>query len=612
MYLYKKLVIILSTIVLSFAFVTYQPKQVDAYVNVAAKIAAKQTIKAVTKSAVDDTIQKMLVKDLLDEVAEGYAKKNGYKLIESGGQKLLMKQTFTTAEKKTLKNKIDDIIEQKIYGNAPGWVKFVDWFIGAGAVMMAGQLLMAYLSGDLQQFLAEIINEALVSLGWLEPAVPKNINVADPVGFDRVTSHPRYDYSGTAPSLNDLQMSQTYQYDVSGNFEGNLIFPLYLPTSQFMDGSILYTEVVPLSSQGLDDIPRFTTVTSGTSTYFNGSFIFSSSLNVKVSPGTLSAYVGGRLDNTRTLASQTTIGNSDVLKSTSFDPRNYNRLIFQHMSFDPNTRLYVSRLIYQDTYLRQYPDVYLQLVHPEGTNFRNDITSNLRFNITGYDSALMFPYKVKVGYYRDVNLALSTDMLPQPKLVTTDITVPVINADKRIPIPQNTILPPGYTYVPEEQVIKDPSGQIVENPETIDLPNPDPVIEYTPEDETIIDGTPTGVPKPPPIEGSEPDPPGGIEGGTPSEIEWEKLKAIPTLFTMKFPFSLPWDAKRFMEGVFGDIPQASEFAVDIDELMGINFDLHIRLPDYFDNLFDFSRTATVILFDLGLIYGLYRLLGGAS
>jgi len=166
----KRLMLLLTTFIVLFAFFTYQPKKVDAFVSTAAKFVAQQTLKAVTKTSVDTTINKMLVDEVLDEVKKNYAVKNGFKLIENGGQKVLVKSSLDSAEKKLLKDEIDDVIEKQVYGNAPKWVVYADWFVGVGAVIMVGQLLYATVTGDFGSYISDLITEAMTNLGWLTPA----------------------------------------------------------------------------------------------------------------------------------------------------------------------------------------------------------------------------------------------------------------------------------------------------------------------------------------------------------------------------------------------------------------------------------------------------------
>ena len=617
---YKKLLILISVFALVFSFVTYQPKKVDAFASTAVKFVAQKFLQATTKTAVDKSISKMLVDEVLDEVKKEYAMKAGFKLIENGGQKVLMKDSYSSADINLLKNEVDKVIDKQVYGNTPKFAKYIDWFIGVGAVIQFGQLLHAAITSDVTSYIMELINEAMINLGWITPA-PKIVDgkdpKPDPVTFPQTTEE----------NVEVIEDVSAFRQFVTRNSPINQELKLsapQVPLTNYVMSAEMTSEKIPTGSVVPND---------SIMGYFNGVFLHSSDGSLKyyneASPFNLTTLFEQKRINvyTSALGRHVTIKyGSTVLYDgmfmnhptyidlpSSFDARNYNKVVYQPLGIDsltgkPITRYFlISTLGLQDT---------LSYVATKDTTLNTsakvtEVTVNMRIPYDSRENANTF----RVGIFNSLDLAWSADALPRPNVDPKYFDTPILDpSTQKIALPQKSVLPPDYSYDPEEQVIKSPTGEPVTDVTTIPEFTPDPILKPSPDGTVIVDDVPTDIPVPPDgITPDEPtDPPGGVEGGTPSEIEWEKLKAIPALFTMKFPFSLPWDAKRFMEGVFGDIPEAGEFAVDIDELMGINFDLHIRLPDYFDNLFDFSRTATVILFDLGLIYGLYRLLGGAS
>lgn len=612
---YKKILILLSTFALLFAFVTYQPKKVDAFANVAVKFVAQKVLQATTKSAVNKSINKMLVDEVLDEVKKDYAVKNGFKLIDNAGQKVLMKDSMTLAEKNLLKNEIDKVIEKQVYGNAPGWAKFIDWFIGVGAVIQFGQLLYAAITSDFNQYIMEIINEALINLGWLTPA-PKIVDGKEPKP-DLVTLP--QDKIGNVNEIGEFTAFRQFVTKGSPTSQEIIMNDVpRVPLTNFVFSSELVSQTVP------DD---------SIMGYFTGVYLHTTDRKFIYTDEASPFDFVTLTNNKRLKVYSSALGRdvtikygSDILYDSSlmklpleidlpssFDIKKYNKVVYQPLGVDPSTGLSITRYFLMSTLGLQPTLSYVAT--KDSTAGTTSILSNLYVRAYIPYNSSNNPNTFRVGIFSSLELAWSADALPRPKISSQYFDTPLLDpSTNKVALPQKSVLPDGYTYDPEQQIIKSPTGDPVTDVTTIPEFVPDPVIKPSPDGTVIVDDVPTDIPVPP--DGITPDeptkPPGGIEGGTPDEIEWEKLKAVPAIFTKKFPFSLPWDAKRFMEGVFGDIPQASEFAVDIDELMGINFDLHIRLPDYFDNLFDFSRTATVILFDLGLIYGLYRLLGGAS
>lgn len=89
----------------------------------------------------------------------------------------------------------------------------------------------------------------------------------------------------------------------------------------------------------------------------------------------------------------------------------------------------------------------------------------------------------------------------------------------------------------------------------------------------------------------------------------EKLKMSGGFFTTKFPFSLPWDVGRALTAVFGQF--------DTENIPSYTFtiyghDFEIKIPDMMINWFPITRGLILIAFDIGLIYSVRKLLGGAS
>lgn len=622
---YKKILILISTFALVFAFVTYQPKKVDAFVSTATKFVAQKVLQATTKTAVDKTISKMLVDEVLDEVKKDYAVKNGFKLIENAGQKVLVKSSLGSAEKKMLKNEIDKVIEKQVYGNAPGWAKFLDWFVGVGVVIQLGQVLYATINGDFGKYLTDIINEAMINLGWLTPA-PKIVDgkepKPDPITFPS-------DKVGDVEEIGEYTLFKQKVYRNSSKFTNEIIMNNVprVPMKNFVMSAELTSEKLPTVPVG-SGVPNDNIMGIITGVYLHTSdnkFYYSNeaspfSMNILHEQKRIYLYTSALGRDVTVKYGNTVLYDSYVSNHpvyidlpSDFDMRNYNKVIYQPIGIEPDTGLAITRYYLISTLGLQPTLSYVATKNSSaGTE---SILNSLIFRYSVPYISMDNANTLKLGVFSSLDLAWSAESLPRPKMSSQYFDTPILDpATNKVAIPQKSVLPEGYTYDPTDQVIKSPSGEPVDDVTTIPEFTPDPVVKPSPDGTVIVDDVPTDTPVPPDgITPDEPaDPSGGIEGGTPEDIEWEKLKAIPALLTKKFPFSLPWDAKRFMEGVFGDIPEAEDLSFKIDELAGYHFGLDIRIPSYFDTFFDFTRTATVIIFDLGLIYALYRLLGGAS
>lgn len=92
-------------------------------------------------------------------------------------------------------------------------------------------------------------------------------------------------------------------------------------------------------------------------------------------------------------------------------------------------------------------------------------------------------------------------------------------------------------------------------------------------------------------------------------INWGPLKAVGSLFTTKFPFSIPWDIARQLS-IFNVKPQTPVFDVDIAKFFdygGTKFGMkfHVDLSA-FDTIAVIARWASTIVFDIGLILSIRK------
>lgn len=92
------------------------------------------------------------------------------------------------------------------------------------------------------------------------------------------------------------------------------------------------------------------------------------------------------------------------------------------------------------------------------------------------------------------------------------------------------------------------------------------------------------------------------------KLEKIKFNKVGTAFTNAFPFSIPWDIKRFIDASFGGVGDARPSFKLPDSLGGSK----IELPAYFDSWVSFGRTFIVISFDLALVFLFYRFMRGGG
>lgn len=101
---------------------------------------------------------------------------------------------------------------------------------------------------------------------------------------------------------------------------------------------------------------------------------------------------------------------------------------------------------------------------------------------------------------------------------------------------------------------------------------------------------------------------GVIEPPPSGPVNWQRLKMIPTIFTTKFPFSLPWDILYQFNQLLA--PRvAPDFKIDFtSSILG-----HVEIPipwDLWADVVPIVRAIELFIFDLALIMSTRKLMGG--
>lgn len=160
-----------------------------------------------------------------------------------------------------------------------------------------------------------------------------------------------------------------------------------------------------------------------------------------------------------------------------------------------------------------------------------------------------------------------------------------------IPAPWVDVHTPGLQLPEIGDTIKVPPGVITGNPG-------DYIVNVTDAQADVI-GDIT-VADPPVVDHPPLDPPTGT-------INWEPLKMVGTVFTNKFPFSIPWDVKRQLD-VFNVSPTAPTFSIHKSFSVGgqtVPIDFEFSLSN-FDVIADIIRWCLTIAFDLAVILSMRR------
>lgn len=90
-----------------------------------------------------------------------------------------------------------------------------------------------------------------------------------------------------------------------------------------------------------------------------------------------------------------------------------------------------------------------------------------------------------------------------------------------------------------------------------------------------------------------------------------EFSSIGEIITNKFPFSLPFDLIDSVKAMNEYSGEAPSWSVNT-YIAGIPVNFDIKIPSSFESMVIYIRWAMLTIFDLGLIYGCYRLFGGAS
>ncbi|MCK6208916.1 hypothetical protein KZX50_26260 [Bacillus infantis] len=101
--------------------------------------------------------------------------------------------------------------------------------------------------------------------------------------------------------------------------------------------------------------------------------------------------------------------------------------------------------------------------------------------------------------------------------------------------------------------------------------------------------------------------------GKAQDIKWDKLKLAGAAFTTKFPFSIPWDVGRALSSIFGDFfgDESPSFTFTVPMPSG-SYSFDVSIPKPLQDLAPYLRGFILVMFDVGLIFAVRKMLGGAS
>lgn len=620
-----------------FLTVFANPQQSNA--AVASKVATKAATKVAKEIGADIAVQ--MAEDILfnyqmeNWLSGKYDADEGYKSVcldkKTSDQKgscdkpAQVKQVKTASEKKIIANKVEEVLERKTGMN--GWTKFLDWFVPIFLVSGVVSWISHQFDSETDGFFDELAKESLQETGFIKSIKPNVTEVVSspeggeleypPIENPIETSQPTH-------SIPDVSIAQEVKFVGTNGYSSTFD----MPTPDILQ-SIGYIHIQRNvhNQDPLFNSSSITVTLDGGQPYqqfriFNqsGSLLFSAHNPNAVAVGSayfpnerprLDFYKNGVYQNGRASNQTTTetgeAPSANVIKDIMIYPT---KVVTGAVSKRPQT----SDGVIADAYYLQR-----QITYITTNGDKYDLYSTSRYYINPPPSVGPFnkvTYSENHTQLQASQLAVKVHVFSNIKTVTLteyNPTIEDIPMDIQIVQRGTTVVPPptavpiktpeGVYVTPSDQV---PSGwvnrgtgeEIVVNEDELIVEDVDP---------SIID-----TPKPNP-EGVEPNPDkeGENETDYPScEKEFEKIEfeKVGTAFTHAFPFSIPWDIKRFIDASFSGIGDARPSFDLPDSLGGVK----LEIPTFFDSWIGFMRTFVIIVFDVSLIYMFYRIMRGGG
>lgn len=631
--MWKKVILIMMSLVIFCYGVFSNPISSEAVgTKIATKVGKKVAKEFIEDSAVNMAMDIVFNYQMSQLLSDDYVKpEEGYKAVclpKEVGKKdtkcskpAQVKVPKTEVEKKVLGNKIEEVLDRKT--GMTGWKKFLDWFVPIFLVSGAITWIESKFDDETGDMFDDIANEALQESGNLKPLKKKNPvvvtdgegNVIDPTRPPgEVIPVPTGDI--VAPQEKLLKNIE-FDFSKNGKSKSEITIPLNgLP----IVNSGIVIDLAHAKEGVQENIYGQTVISVGNAfSYATGPLdnrkIFSwSSQSVRWGYYDSKRYnVQARLmrdGNQYWERTYSTMDYGDMPTLLITDSQRLKRIVIEIGK--PNTFGYGNNVHYitYDGHINTFAFEFI--THKDGvSNLTGDFKMTLNHSaLTGID------FKARVQFFKNFTGANLTDYTPKlddivldpldySKYKTTGGGIKVL-PPTAIPIttPDGTPVRPsqdsetgwidvgtgeGVSVDEDTLIVGDP----IKTPDGIQVPGQDPIPEPT-------------SPSPEPIDDSigEED----LEDLSCARPKKVNLKPIGESFTHAFPFSIPWDIKRYVDSAFGNVGEERP-SFDLP-FLGDNVVLEI--PTYFDKFVRFGSTVVLILFDISLIYLFTRWMRGGN
>lgn len=600
-------------------------KVASVLVKQAAKVALKKVIMDKTKK----TVKSYITKEISSDLAKGYVKKNGFNLAKIDNRIYNVKKTTTKVDLACLNQKIDIGIDKRSTGGKSLGIlaKIFNFLTGADLIVDIGKYIYGTMTGETEKTLEEIAIESIVGCGLVLPSEKEDITIAQSHTFKPI---------GASNSKAYTFPTTTVHYDVPeeiGKKEDQNIEPEdYGNSSSFNDGITVVDSFINKTAVWDIDGPKFpdTNAYENKGFYFNNVYIGDSTYGGMVGVGT---YINTSYDERSIYVYPTKSGNAIKVYYNS-------ELVSDISDFNGNSSFNVPSE-FNDRFSAIMENVKrVKMIFPKSAS-----SSDFYYELTDFNNTIRIFYdygssidkltpKKDQWTYANFNASTGTysssdPFTPYPEdgqfsLTMIDNSKVEDKSQEGTEEPKEvvkTVYEQGDTiYIPVDNTYNDCAGREVKVAQ-----EGEEIVFRTVEDNQVIEDVNVCVDDHT-TEDSEPDEPetiddddaedvGEIEPNVDGEehgkwkIDLDALRIVGFDFTNKFPFSIPWDVKRGMDALFGEITDANKPVWTVT-IAGTTFD--VKVPDIFDDWMPYIRGFIIIGFDFSCIYAIRKWLSGGG
>lgn len=638
----KILISFLAVVIFFYPMTSNYIQQADAAViSKVVTTAAKKVAKEVVKDAAVNTAVKMTINFAmpLTEEQKYKALNSGYDAVcfpKNDGKKdtscskpVQVKKTLTSADKTAIAKKAEDILDKKT--GVTGWVKFLDWFAPIFLIGGIFTWVSHELDSDSMGLFDEVAKQALIDLGFIKPLEPKDdIAIKDengnpPVYGDYVTeetnkSSVEYNdnvisreiiFNSTNLTTSSFKMAHQklpssllgihLQRDVTGiddaYMTSNITVRNLFHTNTFKDleisqqGSNAYLRFANPTHYSFSNIQNHThmNVTSN-GTVIRNEFVYADGGTATIPNLNLNDITGILILPTLRSSS----GRPDTVSDYHYMSRHIN-------IYDKNNGIHKIKVsIGNKSEMTPREASILQVTETHTKNFATQLSYkvNILPNVQTYEAT---PYTPKIEEFSINTIMEGTHTTGNTIKVMPPTAIPIFTPDGTPVTPKEGSTTGWINVSTGEDITVNEDELIVKEP------------IRTPDGEGYQIPGATPVKDPPPVPKEEPPiTEEDLEGLSCKRIKKPDFKPLANAVTTSFPFSIPWDLARMFNSAFSGIGSERPAFSYSFEFNGQVKEWNIELPKYFDSWTSFTRPLLVIIFDIGLIYAIYRFTKGGD